>query len=137
MNGSIEQIERVLLAELSPLNKQLERLHSEVSVLEEQRSRLTAAIEALSGGAKKGRAPKRGKPCTTKAEVIQILSQLLQDNHSLAPEDLEGLAKDRLSRELGKSLSGFSLRWKQALRDPRFVLRSDGQYELAEGSSIA
>lgn len=135
MNGSIEQIEQVLLSELAPLDEQAERLQGELQAVDEKRRRLTAAIEALSTGGKKFRSSKRTKPCSTKAEVIQILSQLLSDNGSLALDDLEGLAKDRLANELGKSLSGFGLRMKEALSDSRFVRRSDGHYGLSTPST--
>lgn len=133
MNASIEQIQQVLQSELAPLNAEADRLQQEQSAIDEKRKRLIAAIEALGGKPQKIRSSKRSKPCAKKAEVLQIMTELLQDNGELSIDDLAGLAKDRLSNEMGRSLSGFSLRQKEALTDPRFVLGHDGRYGLRVG----
>ena len=137
MNGSIEQIEQVLLTELAPLDEQAARVQTDLDAIDDKRNRLNAAIEALGSGRKKAKSTRRTKPCATKAEVVQIVMDLLKDNGSLSMEDLDGLAKDRLSRDLGKSLSGFGLRFREALADPRFIVDADGDCVLAPMNALA
>lgn len=76
------------------------------------------------------RTGKSSKPCCTKNEVIEVFTILLTDNETLTPDELEGLAKDKLQGDLGKSLSGFAMRQREALSDPRFVMTQDGDYRL-------
>ena len=57
---------------------------------------------------------------------------MLTDNGMLSRSELEELAKDKLSNELGKSLSGFAMRFKEALADPQFLETSQGVYQLTE-----
>lgn len=137
MNGSVEQIEQVILSELAPLDEQAARLRSELGAIDDKRNRMIAAVEALGLGRKKAKSTRRSKPCATKVEVVQILVDLLKDNCSLSTEDLDGLAKDRVSRDLGKSLSGFGLRFKEALADPRFIVDADGECVLAPIDALA
>ncbi|MCA8998765.1 MAG: hypothetical protein KDA80_17330 [Planctomycetaceae bacterium] len=135
MDAPLQDIERVLRDQLSPLEEEASRLRTLLADVEDQSARLTAALAALTAGHSKSRTAKRGKPCATKQEVATILVGLLEDNGSLTVDDLEGLAKDKLSNQLGKSLSGFRLRYQEALADPRFAV-SEGRCQLQKKTAV-
>lgn len=122
MDAPIAEIERVLREQLTPLDAEAGRLKGQLASVEEQSARLRAALEALGGGPPKAKPPKRGRPCAKKAEVLEIVTKLVRENGVVPVDDLEGLAKETVSSELGRSLSGFGLRFRESLADPRFAV---------------
>ncbi len=102
--------------------------------LAEQIERIDAALAQLGEGAPKTRTGRSAKPCCTKSEVITLLTGLLRDNRALSRSDLEELAKEKITGDLGKSLSGYAMRLKEALAEPRFTEFAPGQYRLSQGS---
>lgn len=98
--------------------------------LVEQLQRIDAALAALGESEQTHKEVRRKKPCCTKDEVVGIVAGLLNDNGLLSRTELEELAKEKLSRELGKNLSGFAMRFKETLKEPQFKEVTEGQYSL-------
>lgn len=98
--------------------------------LTEQLDHIDAALAALGEGARSPKQSRRKKPCCTKSEVVEIIAGLLNDNGSLSRTELEELAKEKISRELGKNLSGFAMRFREALGEPQFSEFAPGEYLL-------
>lgn len=71
------------------------------------------------------------KPCCTKHEVTEIVARLLCDKQTLDRGEIEARAKKQARDELGKNLSGFSMRLKEALTDPLFTEFEPGRFRLA------
>ena len=111
-------------------DKAVTELRSVRSEVEQELSRIDEAI-ALLGGVRETKKAKSTKPCCTKQEVVGVVERLLSDNETLTVAEIDGLAKDKFSREQNKSLSGFAMRLKEALADPRFTEFVPGQYRLA------
>lgn len=111
----------------------MERLREYVTTLRDEALEEVAYYEALleqPKASKPARRPKSGKSCCTKKEVIEVLEGLLRDNGALSKAELEDLAKDKLGNELGKNLSGFAMRMKEALAGSRFMEVESGKYAL-------
>lgn len=102
-----------------------------------QLDRLDAALAALGPGKKASRPPQARKPCCTKDDVITIVAGLLRDNGQLTLDELEGLAKGKIKDERQMSLSGFAMRFKEALADSRFREVGENIFALATCSGIS
>ena len=111
----------------------MERLREFVTTLAEEAREELAIYEHIlqgSGAAKSTKRTRASKPCCTKEEVIQVLVGLLRDNGALSRDELEELAKHKLSRERGRNLSGFAMRFREALGDGPFHEARDNVFEL-------
>ncbi|MEM6484907.1 MAG: hypothetical protein AAF662_07990 [Pseudomonadota bacterium] len=64
--------------------------------------------------------------------MTEIVAKILCDNPVLTREEIETFAKDKASSELGKSLSGFAMRLKEALTDSLFAEFQLGRYRLTQ-----
>ncbi len=140
MSIKIDSVKKILREEKDAFMAVVKSLRTQLAVAEEDVSRVVTALNALEQKpAKKGvkktspTGPRVGKPCCTKKEVIAILSVLLRDNGALTRVELGDLAKDKLIHEHHKSLSGFAMRFKEALADAQFHETSPGTYELVLG----
>lgn len=129
MNYPIDEIVTELRSQLAPIEEEETRLRSALTELKGHRKKLEAALNVLGGGPQKAKPPKRGKTCATKQEVVAIMAELLRANGPMETADLEGLAKDRLS-EAGRSLSGFRLRFSEAIRESDFQVDEGGHVTL-------
>ena len=112
------------------LQHAIDSLRSERDMLLSQLERIDSAIASLDGKPSRAKSSRSSKPCCTKQEVIEIIEGLLRDNGQLTVTELEGLAKEKLSNELNKSLSGFAMRFKEAIREPKFVSNDSETYRL-------
>ena len=100
--------------------------------------RVDNALAALGSGEARPKQARVTRPCCTKNEVTEIVAKLLDDNPVLTREEIEALAKDKASNDLGKSLSGFAMRLKEALTDPRFDEFEPNKYRLiCDGRGLA
>lgn len=136
MNSPIPQIAEELKRHLAPLDEEENRLRSELAALKDERRRLEAALTALGGGPTRARPPKRTKPCVTKREVTEAIQSLVQSHRSISLADLESLTKERLSEEGKRSLSGFSLQFREAIKAPEFLIDDEGSVSLASNAEI-
>lgn len=100
---------------MNSVQKAIEGLSQARKEASEELERIDAALAALRAGSGKSRTSRSTKPCCTKREVVDVVMQLLRDNGVLSRDELEGLAKDKLANDLGKSLSGFAMRLKEPL----------------------
>jgi len=98
--------------------------------LEEEHEQVKSAIIALGGSVN----PKSKKPCCDKNEVIEILTELLQENGSLTIKELDELARDNIVNKRNKSLSMYANLFKKALVDPQFAEVAPGTFALATPS---
>ena len=64
-----------------------------------------------------------------------MVERLLNDNGSLSRDEIEGLAKHKLKHEENKNLSGFAMRFEEALQDSMFVEVSPGSYRLVKNEN--
>ncbi|QDT37689.1 hypothetical protein [Stratiformator vulcanicus] len=131
MDFSTEKIEHALREELTPLDAEAEQLRARLHHIDEQRNRLNAALAALAGGGGSRPRKRPAKPAATKAEVIDIIAGLLREQPALPVDELQKQIKEKLTKELGRSLNGFALRFKEATADRRFQRSSDGLISLS------
>ncbi len=122
-----------LITELKRLREPLEHeetgLKEKLSLCQAQLHKLDAALLALSDTPR--RASRISKRSVTKSELIEVITDLLKSNGRLSRADLEGLAKKRFSEDSERSLSGFGLRFKEAMNDRNFTMSSTGEITLA------
>jgi len=101
----------------------LQKIRQELS---EQLGQIEAAIVAMGGSMN----AKIKKPCCDKNEVIEILTELLQENGSLKVKELDELARDIIVNTKNKSLSMYANLFKKALADPQFAEVTPGTFSL-------
>ena len=125
MNGSLEQVQDLLRSEVSPLDEKAAELESALAKINIDRKRLRAALAALEGGtAKSNSKPKR--KCVTKDIVIQLMEQVLTETGPVAASELNEAVRSRV-KGLDYSLSGITLRIKEALKERQFGQTADGK----------
>jgi len=134
MNTKMDSIKKILREEKDAFVAAVKSLKTQLEVAEEDVSRVVTALNALEQKPSKkvvkktsSSGPKR--PCPTKQETIVVIMDILNANGTVPVNDLKGLTSDKLI-EQGKSLSGFALRFAEALRDPRIEEREPGVYAL-------
>lgn len=133
MPSATDRAREAILAELRPLQEQATTLREQLALAEAEQAPLEAALAALDE-LNKGRrkAATKGKSlCAKKTDVLAVCQSLLIDNGSLPKDDLESLAKEKLSREQGFNLSGFGLRFKECLASTAFSVSAGGVVTLA------
>ena len=106
------------------------------AIIDETREELAfyEEIGERIGSKKRISRAKTSKACCTKSEVTSVVAGLLSDKGMLSRAELEELAKDKLSNQLGKSLSGFAMRFKEALGDAQFIEITPGTFQLTQAS---
>jgi len=134
MSSKIDSIKKILREEKDDFVAVVKSLRTQLVVAEEDVSRVVIALNALEQKPSKKAARKTSfsgpkKPCSTKQETIVAIMDILNANGAVPVEDLKGLTSDKLT-EQGKSLSGFALRFGEALRDPRIEEREPGIFAL-------
>jgi hypothetical protein len=131
--NATDRARQAILAELLPLQEQATALRERLSLVESEQAPLAAALTVLEEQRKgQGKESAKGrKPCAKKADVEAVCYALIFDNRSLPQDDLEGLAKAKLSREQGFNLSGFGLRFKECLASAAFSVSASGIVTLA------
>lgn len=125
---------------LAAIELQLEPIYIEVAettellkTLQNSKARLEAARVALTGN-KAGKAKsgtKDRKPSANKTTVMKVCLDIATQNDPITKEDLEQLAKDKLSDDLGFSLTGVQLRLRECLADDAFDITDDDMVSLA------
>ncbi len=134
MSTKIDAIKKILREEKDAFVAVVKSLRTQLGVAEEDVSRVVTALNALEQKPAKKAVKKTGpsgpkKPCPTKQETLVAIMEILDANGIVPVDDLKGLTSDKLV-EQGKSLSGFALRFGEALRDPRIEEREPGIYAL-------
>ncbi|OYP28482.1 hypothetical protein [Rhodopirellula sp. MGV] len=120
MDLTVNQARDHLEAQLAPLDTKAAELESVLAGINENRKRLRAALTALDGGTGKSR-NKPARKCVTKDMVIEIADQLVADNTQLPKADLDALIRSKVQGK-GFSLSGFALRFNEAMNCGRFTV---------------
>lgn len=123
--NAIATAREAILSQLEPIERQADGLRHRLAELEAEKAPLEAALAALDES-KKPKGRKAAKPCAKKPDVEAVCRSLLSEDGSLSRGDLEARAKKKLSGELGFSLSGFGLRFKQCLASNGFVVSEAG-----------
>jgi len=134
MSTNLDSIKKILREEKDARVAVAKSLRTQLEVADEDVSRVVTALNALEQKPAKRAAKKTNlsgpkKPCPTKQETIVAVMEILDGNGAVPVDDLKGLTSDKLT-EQGKSLSGFALRFGEALRDPRIEEREPGIYAL-------
>ncbi|MEZ6063743.1 MAG: hypothetical protein R3C19_25625 [Planctomycetaceae bacterium] len=132
---ALEAIER----QLTPIDAQCAELKARLAELQQTKEQLEAARAALNGTQKPGGKAKRkaAKPCARKNDVIAACKDILSENGPLSKDDLEGLVASRLGDDQNFSLSGFTLRFKEALQSELFHVEPDGVVSIARSIPTA
>lgn len=124
---SLEVISGQLQEQREKISARADKLRAELSGLDEDLSRVEAALSVLSGaplpatkapGAKKER-KKAAAPSAKKAKVSELIAAVLSQTTSLDESELKALVEQKLV-ESGHNRNGYSLRFQEALSDTRF-----------------
>lgn len=135
MDLSVDQARDHLEAQLAPLDTKATELESALAGINENRKRLRAALSALDGGSGKSR-NKPARKCVTKDMVIDLADQLVADNTEVPKSDLDALVRDKIQAK-GFSLSGFALRFNEAMNCGRFLVSEDDVVSLRASEPTA
>jgi len=129
MDITIDQALGVLEEQLKPLDEKATELEAELANIKDTRKRLTMAVTALRGGKASAKGGQSSKKCAKKADVISIMAKLIQDNGAMPLDDLRELSRSNIL-EKNWSLSGFELRFKEALKSNGFDLSPSNSVSL-------
>lgn len=119
--------------QLEPIYVEITETTEHLKTLQNSKARLEAARVALSG-TKSGKAKSGGKerkPSANKSTVMKVCLDIARQNAPISKDDLEALAKDKLSDGLNFSLTGVQLRLKECLADDAFNIAEDDMVSLA------
>lgn len=131
---ALDTIKEQLHKERSQIESKADKLRAELSDLEEDLVRISSAIAALEGtdlqaaGGKAAKGKERKKitaPSAGKADVIEHVQKILQKKGAVKSEELKALAEEEITKA-GFTRMGFSLRFKEALGDAKFVETPEG-----------
>ena len=127
---SLDAIKEQLHKERSLLEVKAEKLRTELSYLDDDLSRIDAAVAALDGAelsATTGKVKKKPKEksstkhlAASKADVIKHVRSILEQEGVVEGEALKTLVEERIT-QAGFTRMGLSLRFKEALGDSQFV----------------
>lgn len=118
--------------QLEPIIQEETELTAKLSALKQSKARLEAALKALQASWA-GKGAKSAKPCARKETVMEVCLAIVRDNAPISKADLEALAKDKISNDLGMSLSGVKLRLRECLASDAFILADDDTITLTKG----
>ncbi|WP_442483339.1 hypothetical protein [Aeoliella sp. SH292] len=121
------------------------QLRTELTDMDDQIARLDGAISALRGTAHVGTNGKTSKktsdkrkvgaPAASRAQVADLMAATLQQKEAMQEEELKVSIEEQLVRA-GFNRMGYSLRFKEALADARFVCGVQG-IELSRRTPLA
>ena len=114
----IETILADLREEESDIQGKLDSLRKQVKVADAQLAQVRKAISSLNG--KSTVAAATQKPTASKEEVLVVMSEILRQNGPSAEQELRTAVEQTLSGQ-GKSLTGFAMRFRNALKSEQFV----------------
>lgn len=120
--NAIETARAALLPQLQTLKRDHAEAKERTRTIEHELNQIETALKAL-GGTKTAKAKAGGKPskpCARKQDVMAVCVALVEANEPIAQDDLESLAKHKISEDLGFSLSGVSLRLAECLKSDVF-----------------
>ena len=126
---SIEQHVEGLRTERDRVQTELAEVRRKAHGLEQELERIDAAIAALTGSRRAGRG--RGGRGVTKADVAVQIVEVLRTK-PLSEEGLKAEVALRLKQNGVKALTGYPLRFRQALEDAP-VQVADGELRLVSG----
>jgi len=127
MNNEFSKIVSELRNQESQLDSQVEKLKSQVNQAESRLQQIRQAVQLLEGETrplKQNTRTKHTRPSATKQDVIRAISECLKSTPTIPLEQLRKLAEQKIG-EQGKTRMGFKLRFKEALKDPRFQFPQD------------
>lgn len=129
----------VLEEHVAGLREERQRLQSEVTTaqavvigLQEQLRRVQVALDALTDGGKPKRKKKASGSGITTHEVAEFMKRVLKAE-SMTEQELGVRVADCIKDE-GKSLTGYKLRLRQALKDAAFECAGDRVALAGRGS---
>ena len=128
MTDRLTDVAQQLKGERDTLAIEIDSLKAGLAERQTELSRIDGALKALG---EKPNGKKARKPAATKDEVIEAMLSVLDSGNTLAEEELRTQVEQRIT-EAGKSRMGFSLRFKEALQDSRFVGSTTGYCLAAE-----
>lgn len=119
--------------QLEPICVEVAQTTEHLKTLQNSKARLEAARAALTGtkGGKAKSGNKERKPSANKSTVMKVCIDIATQNAPIAKADLEELAKDKLSDDLGFSLTGVQLRLRECLADDAFAITDDDMVSFA------
>ena len=132
MTLAVTQAVEAIKLQLEPLRREVDELEGRLSEIHCSKRKLEAALKALTGktansGDKRRKAT---KPCAKKDTVLDVCLAIVRDNEPIPIADLELLAKDKIGKDLGYSLSGVQLRLKECLSSASFSVSEDDKVSL-------
>lgn len=127
MTPALDAARSAIEQQLEPIADKLTELEIEVASLRSEKAQLEAALKALDGTVhQSGRSKKSPKrPAAKKQDVIVACREVLASEHRLSADALEEMVGKRLKQQSGYTLSGFALRFKEALQSGQFFIDED------------
>jgi len=132
-SSSLAGIKQQLQQEQAEIRAKADKLRSELEAMDENLERIDSAIAALDGTTAIGRPAKPAaikerkkitNPSAGKADVIKYMQEILTDKGKMPEGELKEAVEGKL-KEANFTLMGFSLRFKEAKGDARFVVSGD------------
>lgn len=126
---SLDSIKEQLQQQRSEIEAKAETLRSELGFLDDDLSRINAAIAVLDGAAlspatgkvvKPKERKKMQTPSAGKADVIKCLRSVLAERGTVEAKALKTIVEEQIAKA-GFTRMGLSLRFKEALADSQFV----------------
>lgn len=133
MTTAVTHAREAIEQQLEPLAKEVAELEDRLLEIRQTKTQLEAALKALSGSkaAKKAKPRKQSKPFACKEQVMAVCQTIVRENQPILRVDLEELAKDKLGKDMGFSLSGVQLRLRECLASSTFVIDDKDLVSLA------
>lgn len=125
----IDTARDALIAELEPLEKAYIETKERLDLINQSKQQIEAALKALAPTKPKP-SRKSAKRCARQSDVHSVCLALVEANPSIPKDDLEALARQKLSSEMGFSLSGFGLRFSEIMESSSFVVTQSGSVTL-------
>lgn len=122
MSENMTDVVERLQAEESRLVARVQEFRAGARTAEAELERVRTALGALSGK-QKARRGRSSKPSVTQEEVVSLVRDLLASG-PIPEDELKKRASDTL-RASGRSLSGFALRFRQALDSDGMAKQGD------------
>jgi hypothetical protein len=130
----LADIREQLLAEQNRIGENLEAARGKVRELEAELEQIQNMLAVGERRTAKG-AGRRKKRCLSRDDVSELIASVLGEKGVVGEEELKELVEQR-AVEAGCSRTGLALRFKEAIKDDRFV-DSPGGYRLEDQTSEA
>ena len=135
----IDIARQALIDQLNPIEQEEVQLQDRLDQLKATKAPIVAAIKVIDAAQKtKPKASNKSSRSSPKQkDVRDVCLALVAANPGIDKNDLEALAKQKLTEELGFDLKGFARRLGEVLGSKTLVVAEDGSVAIARPESDA